>query len=136
MHGNGTRHFKNGSMYTGPYVNGKRTGRGQHVFTNGDQYVGDFREDSMDGFGRYYFRNNNESFEGNFKLGKKEGKGKYEWGDGTVDIVQYSGDVRVGEGVRFSSNRKKMWKLEGNKVKGKISQEKANRIIERLSRMT
>jgi len=133
MDGHGTRRFPNGNLYVGNYVDGRRNGQGRHVFANGDQYVGEFKDDAMHGTGRYYFKNN-ESFEGAFNRGRKEGQGKYQWSDGTVDIIRYSGDVRIGEGVRYSADRKKAWKLEASKVKGKISIEKAQKLVERLSK--
>ena len=131
MDGHGTRRFPNGNLYVGNYSDGRRNGNGRHIFANGDQYVGTFKDDAMHGAGRYYFKNN-ESFEGTFNRGRKEGRGKYQWSDGTIDIIGYVNDVRAGEGVRYSADRKKAWKLEGSKVKGKISLERAQKIVESL----
>jgi hypothetical protein len=131
MDGHGTRRFPNGNLYVGNYSDGRRNGNGRHIFANGDQYVGIFKDDAMHGAGRYYFKNN-ESFEGAFNRGRKEGRGKYQWSDGTIDIIGYVNDIRAGEGVRYSADRKKAWKLEGSKVKGKISLEKAQKMVEAL----
>ena len=131
MDGHGTRRFPNGNLYVGNYSDGRRNGNGRHIFANGDQYVGTFKDDAMHGASRYYFKNN-ESFEGTFNRGRKEGRGKYQWSDGTIDIIGYVNDVRAGEGVRYSADRKKAWKLEGSKVKGKMSLEKAQKMVESL----
>jgi len=131
MDGHGTRRFPNGNLYVGNYSDGRRNGSGRHIFANGDQYVGIFKDDAMHGAGRYYFKNN-ESFEGTFNRGRKEGRGKYQWSDGTIDIIWYINDVRSGEGVRYSADRKKAWKLEGSKVKGKISLYEAHKMVESL----
>uniref|UniRef100_A0A7S1VVS5 MORN repeat-containing protein 5 n=1 Tax=Grammatophora oceanica TaxID=210454 RepID=A0A7S1VVS5_9STRA len=119
MHGAGCRRFPNGNVYNGNYQEGKRCGHGRCYYANGDMYVGAWRQDKLDGFGRYYY-NNGQCFEGTFSKGKRMGRGKYQLTDGRVDIYCYLEDERVGEGVRWSANRKKAWRLVNGKVKGRI----------------
>jgi len=127
MHGEGTRRFPDGNVYTGHYDNGHRSGQGRCYYANGDMYVGEWKNDCMTGFGRYYY-NNGQSFEGFFVQGKRNGRGKYQLTDGRVDIYRYENDKRVGQGVRWSANRKKAWRLQDGKIKGKISLREASEI--------
>ena len=130
MHGQGTRRFPNGNVYNGTYREGKRSGNGRCYYANGDMYVGEWGNDQMNGFGRYYY-NNGQCFEGFFWEGKRNGMGKYQLTDGRVDIYRYDNDARVGEGVRWSANRKKAWRLVDGKLKGKISLQMATEIAQR-----
>lgn len=131
MHGEGTRRFPNGNVYTGRYREGKRSGQGRCYYANGDMYVGEWVSDQMTGFGRYYY-NNGQCFEGHFQAGRRNGFGKYQLTDGRVDIYRYENDKRVGEGVRWSSNRKKAWKLRDGKVQKKVNLKDASAIAKRI----
>lgn len=130
MHGQGTRRFPNGNVYSGNYREGKRSGNGRCYYANGDMYVGEWGNDQMNGFGRYYY-NNGQCFEGFFWEGKRNGMGKYQLTDGRVDIYRYENDARVGEGVRWSANRKKAWRLLDGKVKGRVTLQAATEIAQR-----
>ena len=130
FHGDGTRRFHNGNVYNGNYTMGKRQGQGKCYFANGDMYVGDWKNDTIHGFGRYYY-NNGHSFEGMFRDGKRNGRGKYQLTDGKVEIYRYVNDCRVGDGVRWSSNRKKAWRMNGGKAIKRISMEEAAQIANR-----
>mmetsp|Transcript_870 Transcript_870/g.1589 ORF Transcript_870/g.1589 Transcript_870/m.1589 type:complete len:103 (+) Transcript_870:197-505(+) len=90
-------------------------------------YVGDWKDDTIHGFGRYYY-NNGHSFEGMFRNGKRNGRGKYQLTDGRVEIYRYVNDSRVGDGVRWSANRTKAWRMVDGKVKGRVSMEEATGI--------
>lgn len=130
FHGEGTRRFQNGNVYNGNYVDGKRQGQGKCYFANGDMYVGDWKGDTIHGFGRYYY-NNGHSFEGMFRDGKRNGRGKYQLTDGRVEIYRYVNDCRKGDGVRWSSNRKKAWRMNGGKAIKRVSLEEAAQIANR-----
>lgn len=130
FHGEGTRRFNNGNVYTGNYGSGKRQGQGRCYFANGDMYVGDWKDDTIHGFGRYYY-NNGHSFEGMFRNGKRNGRGKYQLTDGRVEIYRYVNDSRAGDGVRWSANRKKAWRMNDGKVTKKVSIENAAAIAKR-----
>ncbi|KAL3780732.1 hypothetical protein HJC23_001014 [Cyclotella cryptica] len=129
FHGEGTRRFKNGNVYNGSYVDGKRHGQGKCYFANGDLYSGDWKNDTIQGFGRYYY-NNGHSFEGMFRNGMRNGRGKYQLTDGRVEIYRYVNDSRVGDGVRWSADRKKAWKMNDGKAK-RITMEEAIAIANR-----
>lgn len=65
-----------------------------------------------------------------FRNGKRNGRGKYQLTDGRVEIYRYVNDARVGSGVRWSSNRKKAWRIEG-KVTKRVSIDEAAAIAKR-----
>ncbi|KAL3797788.1 hypothetical protein ACHAWO_000405 [Cyclotella atomus] len=130
FHGVGTRRFKNGNVYNGNYVEGRRQGQGKCHFANGDLYSGNWKNDTIQGFGRYYY-NNGHCFEGMFRNGQRNGRGKYQLTDGRVEIYRYVNDSRVGDGVRWSADRKKAWKMNGGKVVKRISMDDATAIANR-----
>lgn len=131
MDGQGTRRYANGNVYTGEYRAGKRTGQGRCYFANGDLYTGAWNHDLIEGFGRYHY-NTGRAFEGNFKAGKREGRGKFQLLNGTVDIYRYVDDKRVGDGVRWSKDRTKAWRLDyKGKKRNKVTLEEAMRIADR-----
>lgn len=121
QHGSGTRRFVNGNIYTGTYRNGKRSGQGKFYFANGDLYCGGWSGDAIAGFGRYYYASG-QRFEGTFdRESKRQGMGKTQRVDGSLDIYKYVADVRQPTGVRWSPDRSKAWLLDKSKVKRKIS---------------
>ena len=131
MDGQGTRRYANGNVYTGEYRAGKRTGQGRCYFANGDLYTGAWNNDLIEGFGRYHY-NTGRAFEGNFKAGRREGRGKFQLLNGTVDIYRYVDDKRVGDGVRWSKDRTKAWRLDyKGKKRNKVTLEEAMRIADR-----
>lgn len=66
-----------------------------------------------------------------FRNGMRNGRGKYQLTDGRVEIYRYVNDNRVGDGVRWSSDREKAWKMNGGKVVKRISMEDATAIANR-----
>ena len=68
--------YKNGDVYEGSFVNGKREGKGTYIFKNGDKYEGDFKGGMKDGKGKYTYNNGN-IYEGDWKEDEKCGKGTY-----------------------------------------------------------
>mmetsp|Transcript_16930 Transcript_16930/g.33794 ORF Transcript_16930/g.33794 Transcript_16930/m.33794 type:complete len:175 (+) Transcript_16930:22-546(+) len=95
------------------------------------QYVGAWNNDVIEGFGRYHY-NTGRAFEGNFRAGKREGRGKFQLLNGTVEIYRYVDDKRVGDGVRWSKDRKKTWRLDSKgRKKEKVALEEAMRIADR-----
>ena len=113
MDGTGTRRFSNGNVYTGEYCEGRRAGQGRCYFSNGDIYHGGWKADLIHGFGRYYYATG-RAYEGNFLSGQRVGRGKLQLVDGSVDIYRYVKDKRVGDGVRWSQDRKNAWRLDEN----------------------
>jgi hypothetical protein len=118
MHGEGTRRFTNGDVYSGVYKDGKREGMGKFYFANGDLYNGSWLADLAHGHGKYFFASG-KCLEGAFKTGSRHGKGKTQYPSGVLDIFCYDHDRKVGNGVRWSANRKKVWLLTDNGRKQK-----------------
>jgi hypothetical protein len=118
MHGLGTRHFPNGDVYNGNYKDGVRSGFGKLYFSNGDLYSGFWQNDQMhDSDAKYCHATNKKYFQGPFSNGKRNGKGKLQHADGSIDIFRYEQDCKVGAGVRWSANRKKVWILRPSESK-------------------
>jgi hypothetical protein len=110
MHGTGTRRYPSGDIYMGEYGHGKRHGEGRVYYANGDLYLGNWYNNQMHGPGRYYYASG-QRFEGTFFYSKRTGKGKLQRMDSTMEIFQYVNDQRVGQGVRWSSDRRRAWWL-------------------------
>ena len=90
------------NTYTGEYKNGLYHGQGTYVYKSGDYYVGNFRLGAFDGYGVFYYKSGDEAgdmYEGYWKAGKENGKGKYtmasgitledEWVDGDLEGIFY-----------------------------------------------
>ena len=72
--------WKDGSMYSGGFLDNKRHGLGTYTCHNGEVYSGDYIAD------------------------QKHGVGIYRWaGGGMVDISRYKDGEKVGEGVRWTT---------------------------------
>ncbi|KAG7368407.1 TIR domain containing protein [Nitzschia inconspicua] len=112
MHGKGQRTFANGDVYVGAYQHGQRCGGPdcKLKFANGDLYVGNWDSNYFHGFGRYYFADGTV-LEGNFQRGKKQGKFKRQKPNGDLDVLRYENDQVVGNGVRWNAARTKTWLL-------------------------
>lgn len=54
-HGRGAYYNKNGSLYKGPFVHGKRQGYGTFIWTNGEKYIGEYLNNMRHGEGIYTF---------------------------------------------------------------------------------
>lgn len=134
MHGKGTHRMQNGDVFTGTFTNGERCGQGSMTFANGDKYVGTWRDGFMDGLGRYYYTNG-QCFEGTFLNGKRHGQGKHQFVDGSVLVNKYVHNERVGEGVLWSADRSRVWRMVGTTRKGRIRRQQANLIMLRCEEM-
>jgi hypothetical protein len=124
MEGLGTCRYQNGNVYTGQYQRGRRHGQGQCYFANGDYYEGEWHEDEIEGYGRYYY-DHGHVYEGWFVKGHRHGMGKYQYDSGILDIHKYENDERVGEGFRWSRDRKKAWRTYDGVVRGRVSPQAA-----------
>ncbi len=75
MHGKGTMNYVDGSIYTGEWANGKRSGVGKLTWMSGKgEYYGQWKEDMKDGYGESVFPNGG-SYRGEWKEGKIHGYG-------------------------------------------------------------
>ena len=75
---------------------------------------------------------NGDIYEGSWEQGFKNGPGTYRWKDGEVDISMYSSDYRTGEGVRWSEDRRRAFRLIRVNVQEEISLKEAGRIADKL----
>jgi len=69
----GTARWPNGNTYTGPFVEGHRTGRGVFTWASGDRYEGDFLEGKLQGQGTLT-KANGDKYVGGWENGKLSGK--------------------------------------------------------------
>mmetsp|Transcript_43479 Transcript_43479/g.87016 ORF Transcript_43479/g.87016 Transcript_43479/m.87016 type:complete len:101 (-) Transcript_43479:509-811(-) len=67
-------------------------------------------------------------YEGEYKQGKMEGRGIYRLADGTAEAGRYFAGADVGEGARWSADRKRAYRLRGGRVEEEITLEEAARI--------
>ena len=95
----------NGTLYIGFFVNNKLNGKGEKYNLDDEIYEGDFLDNLEDGFGKEI--NNMFEYEGEFKKGKKEGKGKI--------IYKQNGDWYEGDfsNNNFNGNGHYFWKKTG-----------------------
>lgn len=78
--------LKNGSIYSGEWLAGKRHGKGMLVWDDGSKYEGDWYENYSWGKGKLVY-GENECYEGDFVKNCRHGIGKY-----VCFGMTYSGD--------------------------------------------
>jgi hypothetical protein len=130
-HGNGSFIADNGNKYEGEWRNDKRKGQGKATYNTGDVYSGSWKNCKRHGYGTMYIENG-DIYEGSWEQGFKNGPGTYRWKDGEVDISMYSSDYRTGEGVRWSEDRRRAFRLIRGNVQEEISLKEAGRIADKL----
>eukprot|EP00964_Phaeocystis_antarctica_P076509 scaffold47308_cov61-Phaeocystis_antarctica.AAC.6 len=132
QHGHGKYTFAIGDMYEGEYVEGKRQGPGRYTCADGNVYEGEFQRNLYHGRGKMTFASGN-SYDGEWADDMKHGRGTSTWVAGEVDVGRFEAGAKVGQGVRWSADRAKAWKLEGKKVgKGNIPLGEAAKIAEQI----
>ena len=108
MHGKGKCRFANGDVYEGQWASSRMHGRGIERYVSGDVFDGEYLEGLMNGHGTYYYSN------------------------GEAEIGSFKMDADVGEGVRWSRDRKTASRLKGGQVLEQISHEDAMAIAKRV----
>ena len=118
--------LRDGSVYVGEWLQGRRYGQGRlytragglmegywngllhiegrEILTNGDSYEGGFREGKMQGYGRYedFLRRN--SYEGEWVQNCQLGRGREDIEDGSTYEGDFENDQRSGYGtIRWAS---------------------------------
>ena len=126
-HGHGLFVADNGNEYEGEWKNDKRDGSGKATYNTGDIYIGNWKNCKRNGMGTMYIENV-DVYEGGWKSGYKDRPGTYKWRDGEVDLSRYSSDYRVGEGVRYSEDKNRAFRLVRGNVQEEIDLEEADRI--------
>jgi len=149
-HGQGCFIYSNSDRYDGSWMNGCMEGRGVYTFQNSEKYDGGWKENKHHGNGKFTYKSGNvydgqwrygkreghgifkhangDEFAGEYCDDRKEGLGVYRWANRELDIKAYSKDL-PSEGVRFSSDRRKAWKVktDGSRVVTSLRNAKKNR---------
>lgn len=103
--GKGKYTFASGTVYEGDFLDDKFTGKGKMVYTDGTNYVGDFLNDVFEGKGVYTY-SGGDKYEGEFKGGKKNGNGTYYFKNGQKYVGQFLNGKFEGEGTMYFVNGK------------------------------
>ncbi|KAL3823819.1 hypothetical protein ACHAXA_011606, partial [Cyclostephanos tholiformis] len=130
-HGIGVLLCDNGNSYEGEWKKDKRDGLGVARYSSGDVYDGQWERGRRHGRGIMYIEAG-DTYDGQWKNGLKHGAGTYHWVDGEVDVSWYQEDKRVGEGVRWTTDRKKAFRLVRGTKKEELSLDEAYATAERL----
>ncbi|GLE02030.1 hypothetical protein PINS_up010868 [Pythium insidiosum] len=123
IHRRGRLKYANGDVYDGEWVDGKRHGHGELTFADGGgSYVGGFTRDMFDGFGvlerhhvvvrrpleppslvsgalRLHVKRRSERYEGEFRMGRRHGRGSLRSATREVYDGQFVDDYYDGRGV-------------------------------------
>ena len=102
-HGIGKMESKDGSLYEGQWLNGKRHGSGFMKFSSGNYYEGQFFNGLKEGFGKFYYSQRQETYYGYWKSDKKHGQGEYYFQDGSSFRGKFRNDKRNGIGRKITS---------------------------------
>ena len=129
INGFGGKNMKDGSFYSGNFLNGKQNGKGKLEKANGRVYEGDFKDDKAFGHGvfktadGYTFEGiwdgnpvsgkgvlvaaDGTRYDGEVKEGRRNGHGVVTMTNGSVYDGNYINDVPMGKGVfLFADGRK------------------------------
>ena len=117
MNGHGTLRFPSGEVYTGDFLDSRRSGEGTYSWPDGRKYVGTFREGLPNGRGTYTLPNG-EKYVGDFLDNKRTGQGVYTWPDGRKYVGEFRDDVPSGQGTYT-------W-LDGKRYVGQFRDGQAN----------
>ncbi|KAL3805911.1 hypothetical protein HJC23_007872 [Cyclotella cryptica] len=109
-HGKGIMRYSNGCHYVGFFLNEKRHGYGKCWYPNGCVYAGQWEEGKRQGSGKMSYANG-DTYDGTWKEDKRHGAGVYYWKDGRADVCRFYEEDIVGEGCRWSADRKIAWRL-------------------------
>ena len=116
--GNGKMRYDNGNEYDGQWKNNKRDGKGTTRYASGNVYIGMWKAGKRHGFGVFHISKSGDIYRGNWSGGIKSGPGVYEYADGELDVSFYSNDIRVGDGVRWNTDRSRASRLSDGKLIG------------------
>ena len=123
--------FADGDVYEGAWVAGDYHGHGKYSFASGEVYVGEYAKNKQQGKGKMTYAGGN-SYDGEWSDGKRHGIGTYSFAKGTVKVGRYEADANVGQGVKWSADRKQAWELQAGKVGCGIPLDEAAKIAERI----
>tara|TARA_B110001452_G_scaffold234226_1_gene212403 strand:- start:469 stop:912 length:444 start_codon:yes stop_codon:yes gene_type:complete len=134
--GQGTLRFASGCKYEGQFAEGNYHGQGTCHYASGDKYVGQWVDGLREGYGTWYSLSGDE-YDGQAEMNHYTTAhllGVVGPGGGRP-----SSEVAMGEGARWSADRRQAWRLfrcvtqhtQGVEVTG-ISLEEAAQIAERM----
>lgn len=104
--GKGTFIQGTGEKYEGIWVDGLPNGYGQNYHSNGQlKYEGEYVLGRREGKGTYYFKNG-DRYQGSFKENKMNGKGVYYYANGDRFLGDFKDDKRNGKGTFIYANGK------------------------------
>lgn len=116
-HGTGSYYHRDGSVYTGGFSNGERHGNGKLEFRSKDIYIGAFANGVISGKGKMTYRNG-DVYLGDWEKGKSSGKGRYTFANGNV----YEGDFMDGQFTGVG----KLTRVDGSYYDGQWKHNKKN----------
>ena len=130
-HGHGKYSSATGDLYEGAFVAGDFHGHGKYSYSGGNVYEGEYAKDKKQGKGKMTHASGN-SYDGEWSDGNKHGIGTYTYANGTVEVGRYEAGADVGQGVKWSADRKQAWELQAGKVGRGIPLDEAAKIAERI----
>jgi hypothetical protein len=155
-YGEGVMTYSGGAVYEGRFVEGNRHGQGKYTTTNGIVIEGTYRSGSLRGNGKVtypdgavyegklknfqrhghgkYTYPDGAVYEGEFKDHRQHGHGRYTFPDGQVYVSTFTCYKCTGEGVCWSADGVKAWRLFDGNIDDEISLAEASVIAARLPR--
>ncbi|GMI11168.1 hypothetical protein TrVE_jg4502 [Triparma verrucosa] len=103
--GQGTYFFSDGGKYTGEFRDNLRHGTGEYRYPNKNVYVGEWKDDLFWGKGKYTWANGEGSFDGDWLMGMRHGKGMLKLPDGFSYDGQWVQDAMEGRGNAVYPNK-------------------------------
>ncbi len=97
-HGFGQQDWPDGAQYIGHWDNDMTNGRGRFRYSDGDVYDGEWVDDKANGYGEYA-RANGSRYVGQWKDDQQDGEGTETWPDGTTFVGAYVAGIKNGKGT-------------------------------------
>ena len=94
--------------------------------------MGEWKAGKKEGRGTFTFADG-DTYVGEWKADKMEGRGTYRYASGDVEVGFYKQGVDAGEGVKWSADGLQAWRLRDGKAVEAISPEEARQTAQRLS---
>ena len=110
--------FPDGTKYTGTIKNGEITGQGTYEFSNGSTYTGSVLNGLRDGKGIFTSKDNNIYYDGEWKMGLKNGKGKIKQDGMELDGYWEEGVLNGKCRIKWKTNNIFEGEICDNKMKG------------------
>ena len=82
-------------------------GQGTMIYANGDKYVGEWKNGKPNGQGTYNYGvgpNDGDKYVGEWKDGSKHGQGSYTYANGDNYVGKFSNDKKWGQGVMVNND--------------------------------